>query len=309
MQPEFVTKLPTGSNWQYELKWDGYRAIAVKAKDKVTIYSRNRIDLTPRYPSVSEQLRQLKCDEAVIDGELIALDEKGRPSFQLLQNYSRKGKQQLLFVAFDLLNVNGHSLTSVPLTERRIFLLELAEGTSLQVSEPLNADLDTVLQVVRDQGLEGVVAKERSSVYEPGSRGGSWFKHRIGLTQEFLIGGYTKSGDSFTSLLVGYYSGHKLLYAGKVKAGFVPATRRNIMKQLEPRNVTNCPFAELPVSKSSRWGEGLTAEDIAKCVWVKPNLVALVNFVEWTKNSSLRHAKFIGMKDNPKASKLRKRSG
>jgi ATP-dependent DNA ligase len=190
---------------------------------------------------------------------------------------------------------------SLPLGERQKLLAELLNGTALQISEPLYAELATVLAVVRKQQLEGVVAKDRSSTYQPGTRGRSWFKLRLGLGQEFVVGGYTK-GDPFNSLLVGYYSGRELVYAGKVKAGFVPPVRRALMTKLKPLLGTRCPFVDLPQSISGQWGEGLTAEDMAKCVWAKPKLVVQVSFVEWTKGGHLRHARFVGMRDDKKAS-------
>jgi DNA ligase D-like protein (predicted ligase) len=306
MQPELVRKLPTGEQWQYEVKWDGYRIVAVKARDQVTLFSRNRNNLSKRYPSIVKEISKLRCNSAVIDGELVALDPSGRPSFQLLQSYG-KGKHPLAFVAFDLLNLEGHSLRSLPLFDRQQHLARLCKGTGLQVSEPLDADVETLLSVVKTQKLEGIVAKDIDSAYEPGQRGRTWFKQRVGISQEFVIGGYTK-GDPFSSLLAGYYSGRKLVYAGKVKAGFVPASRRSVMQELEPLIIEECPFAELPLSKSSRWGEGLTQQDLAKCVWAKPKLIAAVSFVEWTDGGLVRHAKFLGLRDDKSPRDVRKES-
>jgi bifunctional non-homologous end joining protein LigD len=305
MQPELVSRLPEGHEWQYEVKWDGYRAIAVKIGAEVELYSRNRKSLSGRYPSIVEQLRAIACDQSVIDGELVAFDDQGRPSFQSLQNFSSKAGQSLSFIAFDTLNVDGHSTLGLPLSERQELLADVLNGSAIQLSEPLNADLPTVLQVLRKQQLEGALAKDRQSIYEPGSRGRSWFKLRLGLAQEFVVGGYT-TGSPFNSLLVGYYQGRKLLYAGKVNAGFSQPSRRKLFEQITPLRITRCPFANLPQEKSGRWGEGLTAQDIKKCVWLKPWLVVQVSFVEWTENDHLRHAKFLGTRDDKKPTAVRR---
>jgi bifunctional non-homologous end joining protein LigD len=305
MQPEVVSKLPSGPGWQYEVKWDGYRAVAVKEGEQVILYSRNRNDLTKRYRSVVSQLNELPCNQAVLDGEIVALDDKGQPSFQMLQNYAAKRGTTILFVAFDLLNLDGRSLLSLPLAKRQDLLRRLTAPAAIQMSEPLDADLETVLKVVEQQGLEGVVAKNRTSKYQPGLRGKTWFKQRLGLGQEFVLGGYTE-GNPFTSLLVGYYDGRKLIYAGKVKAGFVPHVRRELMAKMSPLVIGDCPFHELPVGKRSRWGEGLTAEDLAKCTWVKPRLVVQVSFVEWTAGGSLRHAKFLGERIDKKPTQVQR---
>ena len=308
MQPELVRTLPSGAGWRYELKWDGYRAIAVKDGDDVTLYSRNRTNLTSKYPAAVQQLRRLKCDAAVIDGEIVALDKQGRPSFQALQNYSPKHGAQLVFVAFDLLNLDGRLLLSLNLTERQELLEKVAKPAELRLSESLGSDADAVIEGVRALGLEGVVAKHSGSKYEPGVRGRSWFKYRIGLAQEFVVGGYTR-GDPFNSLLVGYYEGRKLVYAGKVKAGYTPHSRKSIFAELQRLLTANCPFVNLPESKGGRWGEGLTREEMAKCVWVKPKLVAQVSFVEWTSNSHLRHATFLGLRKDKRAASIVREEG
>src|SRR4051794_20807562 len=143
MQPEIVKQLPTGPNWQYELKWDGYRAIAIKKGQDVSLYSRNRNLLTRRYPTVVHQIQELPINEVVLDGELVVFDEEGRPSFQLLQNYSSKAGHPLAFVAFDVLNIEKHLTLSLPLVERQKLLTKLLSGSALQISEPLNAELAT----------------------------------------------------------------------------------------------------------------------------------------------------------------------
>lgn len=170
----------------------------------------------------------------------------------------------------------------------------------MQVSTAIEEDLSTVLRAVRRVGLEGVVAKRRDSTYHPGLRGRFWLKHRLDQGQELVIGGFTR-GNPFEGLLVGYYEGRTFIYAGKVKAGFNPAGRRVLLEQLKPLIQEKCPFVGLPEKSGGRWGEGLTREKMTKCTWVKPKLVAQVSFVEWTGDGHLRHAKYLGLRDDKPA--------
>jgi bifunctional non-homologous end joining protein LigD len=242
---------------------------------------------------------ELPCHSCVIDGEILALDPRGRPSFQALQN-AASHKSQLMFVAFDLLNLEEHSLLAEPLETRQALLKRLVSGSSIQLSEPIDTSLDAAMKVVSSLQLEGIVAKRRSSKYSPGARGISWFKFRIGLGQEFVIGGM-KKGEPFESLLLGYYEGRQLHYAGKVKAGLRPVVRRTLFAKLKPLVTERCPFVNLPQRFAGRWGDGLTPAKMAKCVWVKPQLVAQVSFVEWTGHGNFRHPKFLGLRDDKSA--------
>jgi DNA ligase D-like protein (predicted ligase) len=305
MQPELVGRLPEGGEWQYEVKWDGYRTVAVKDGDKVTLYSRRRNDITDRYVAVARAVKKLPGN-SVIDGEIVAVDSKGRVSFQGLQNSAAR-KVRLAFVAFDLLSFDGKSLLAMPLTDRQKILKRLIRGSGIQLSEPLDVSLSYALEAIVQFGVEGIVAKKRDSKYYPGARGGSWFKLRVGRGQEFVIGG-VKEGDPFESLLVGYYEGNKLHYAGKVKAGLRPVIRRMLYQELEPLITDKCPFVNLPQGSPGRWGEGLTKEKMAECVWVRPKLVAQVTFVEWTNHGNLRHPKFHGLRDDKWAKDVVKES-
>jgi bifunctional non-homologous end joining protein LigD len=200
-------------------------------------------------------------------------------------------------VAFDLLNLEGHSLLGEPLAKRQRLLARLVRQSAVQLSEPIDASLETVLQAVASLGMEGVVAKRRDSRYAAGMRGRLWFKFRTGHGQEFVIGGM-KRGDPFESLLLGYYEGRRLHYAGKTRAGLVPNLKRAIYALLEPLTISKCPFVDLPQRSPGRWGDGLTAEKMNDCIWIKPKLVAQVSFVEWTDQGILRHPKFLGLRDD-----------
>ena len=258
--------LPEGKNWLYELKLDGYRAIAIKSGDKVQLRSRNDNDFSKRYSAITEALGHLP-DETVIDGEVVALDETGRPSFNALQNYS-SSKASLLYYVFDLMVLSGKDVRSQTLEARRELLQDevlskLADP--IRYTPDLDASLPTLIRSVREQGLEGLVAKRRDSVYESGQRSGAWQKMRINEGQEFVIGGYTLSGKTFDALVYGYYDGPKLLYAARTRNGFTPRLREELIKRFAGLETNECPFANLPEARSGRWGQGLTAAKMKDC--------------------------------------------
>ena len=207
-------RLPEGPDVQYEIKLDGYRALAMKSGGKVQLRSRNDNDFNVRYAGIVKALAQMP-DETVIDGEVVALDKDGRPSFNTLQNYG-SGGAPLHFYIFDLLILEGRDVMGEPLVKRRELLEEhvlpkLAEP--IRYSPVLEAKLDDLIRSVKAQGLEGLVAKRRNSKYEPGQRSGAWKKMRINQGQEFVISGYTPSPKNFDAVVIGYYEGSKLIYA------------------------------------------------------------------------------------------------
>jgi bifunctional non-homologous end joining protein LigD len=294
-------KLPEGPDWLYELKFDGYRALAIKSGGRVRLRSRNDNDFTARYSGIADALSGLP-DETVIDGEVVALDADGKPSFNMLQNYGSAGAP-LHFYVFDLLVLNGKDVMAEPLVKRR----ELLEKRVLpKLSEPvryspeLKASLNDLIQSVKAQGLEGLVAKRRDSKYEPGLRSGAWQKMRVNQGQEFVIAGYTPSPKNFDALVIGYYDGGKLIYAARTRNGFTPASRMQLFKKIKPLEIEDCPFANLPEKKAGRWGAGLTAAKMSECRWLKPELVGQFEFVEWTSDNHLRHSRFVALRDDKK---------
>jgi bifunctional non-homologous end joining protein LigD len=160
---------------------------------------------------------------------------------------------------------------------------------------------EEMIRAVHQQGLEGVIAKRKDSRYEPGKRSGSWAKYRLNRGQELVIGGYVPGAHGFDSIIVGYYRGNKLVYVARVRNGFVPASRRQVFAKLQPLVAPACPFVNLPETHKGRWGDGLTAEDMEKCVWVRPELVAQIEFLEWTGSDHLRHSKFAGLRQDKDA--------
>ncbi len=250
-------------------------------------------NFTARFTSIARALEALP-NETAIDGEIIAYDAEGRPSFSVLQN-RLSDKPQLHFYAFDLLALRGENLIEEPLDKRRELLRRKVMPLlpdSIRYSENLEASAAEVIDAVRRQGLEGVVAKRRDSSYQPGKRSGAWQKVRINRAREFVIGGYTLAPRNFDALLVGYREGRKLLYVAKVRAGFTPALRDSVFKRFRGLETDRCPFKNLPESHKGRWGEGLTAEDMKSCRWLKPRLVAVIEYLEWTAANHLRHSKF-----------------
>jgi bifunctional non-homologous end joining protein LigD len=301
MAATLVQALPEGDDWLYEVKLDGYRALVVKDGDDVQLRSRNDRSLTAAYPTVAAAGSRLRAARAVVAGAIVAVDARGRPSFQALQNRGSYPGYVIAFYAFDLLHLDGEEMTTLPLEARKRRLTELLRGSALLLSAPLPGTASQVIAAVRQLGLEGVVAKRKSSPYLPGVRSASWQKLKLDRQQEFVIGGYRPGTHGIDALLVGFYEEGRLLFAGKVRAGFTPQVRRNVFAKLKPLHAARCPFADLPASRSSHWGGGVTAEQMAEMQWLRPALVAQIRFVEWTVDGHLRHAAFVGLRDDKAA--------
>jgi bifunctional non-homologous end joining protein LigD len=307
MAAQIVKALPEGDEWLYEVKFDGYRGLVIKDGNGVQIRSRKNKDLTKMYPEVAEAGLRVNAEQAVIDGEIVALDAQGRPSFQALPHRGSHPAHQIVFYAFDLLHLDGTDLTGEPLLKRRARLVRVLDGSGLLPSQELPGTVAAIVEAVRGLGLEGVVAKRRDSLYEPGERSDDWQKLKLDNQQEFVIGGYRPGTNGIIDvLLVGYYDDSGLRFAGKVRAGFVPHLRREIARALNPLHINRCPFVDLPNSKSSRWGGGVTADEMREMQWVKPEPVAQVRFVEWTAEGRLRHAAFLGLRSDKSAREVRR---
>jgi bifunctional non-homologous end joining protein LigD len=297
--------LPSGEQWLYELKLDGYRAVAFKRNGVVSLRSRNDNDFNARYPGVVTALAALP-DDTVIDGEIVAFDEEGRPSFNALQNYG-SAPAPVAYYVFDVLVLSGQDVRRERLDKRR----ELLEQKVLphlpepvRYSAALDAELPVLIASVKAHGFEGLVAKRRSSVYEPGLRSGAWMKMRVNRGQEFVIGGYTRGTSTFDALIFGYYDGDRLIYVARTRNGFTPAVRAQLFRTFRGLEIDECPFVNLPEAKGGRWGQGLTRAKMAECQWLNPVLVGQFEFLEWTGDNHLRHSKFIGLRADKPAKKV-----
>jgi bifunctional non-homologous end joining protein LigD len=197
-----------------------------------------------------------------------------------------------------VLYADGQDLTGERLDVRRARLPALASTDAvLRLSQDLPGGAADVVKALRDAGVEGVIAKRRDSTYQPGERSNDWVKLKLERQQEFVIGGYRPDGaNGLDALLVGYYEGKELRFAGKVRAGLIPHVRREVLGKLKPLEVQDCPFANLPDTDVGRWGGGITADQMREMHWTKPQLVAQIRFVEWTAENRLRHAAFLGLR-------------
>jgi DNA ligase D-like protein (predicted ligase) len=296
-----VKELPEGSAWEYELKLDGYRALGLKSGGRARLLSRNGKDFSARFPNVTRALDALP-DETLIDGEVVAVDERGRPSFSDLQNFDRAP----VLYAFDLPIMSGEDLMKRGLDERRKSLRKLMRQLvdPIRFSETFDTSPGDMIAVVREQGLEGVVAKRRDSFYEPGKRSGAWVKLRVNRRQNFVVGGYLPRGPNFDSILVGYHEGNDLKYAASIRAGFTPASRREVFARFSKLETADCPFSNLPDATKGHWGAGITPEKMAQCHWLKLRIVVAIDFLEWTLDDRLRHPAFVALSKDMPAKKI-----
>jgi bifunctional non-homologous end joining protein LigD len=293
-----VKKIPEGDEWRYELKFDGYRSLAIVRGGEALLLSRNKKSFNARFPALVEAVAQLKVKDAILDGEIVALDEENRPTFQLLQNYERG---PLAYYFFDLLSLDGRDWKDRPLRERKARLEKLLKGAKppLFFSADLPGTTAAIWKQIQKQKLEGIIAKRRDSVYEAGRRSGEWAKIKAINVQEFVIGGYTPpqgARSHFGALLIGVYAGKKLHFCARVGTGFPHKLLASLHAQMDKLRIKKCPFDNLPVPRHSRWGGGVTASDMKKCTWIAPKLVCEVEFTEWTGDSSLRHPAFVGLR-------------
>jgi bifunctional non-homologous end joining protein LigD len=306
MKAKLVEKPPATGDWIYELKFDGIRLIAVRADKKVSLLSRNQNDLSARFPEIVEAIKNLAARECVIDGEVVALDEEGRSSFQLLQALEMEGrKSPVYFYAFDLLQLDGKGLVGLPLEARKNVLEKLSGDADdpIRYSGAIGSEAEPLLDEVKRRGLEGLIGKQRNSVYEPGRRSGAWIKLKCVQEQEFVIGGYTPPQGArkhFGAILVGYYDKNKLVFAGKVGTGFTTKSLSMLYKKLQKEARDDCPFVDLPSKQNGQWVQGITPSMMKKMHWVNPKSVAQIKFAEWTRDGKLRAPVFLALREDKK---------
>ena len=314
MKPRLLEEPPTTGDWMYELKFDGIRLIAVKNGDKVNLISRNKNELAGRFADVAADVATLAVDDCVIDGEVVALNEKGGSSFQLLQAHEMEGRRApIYYYVFDLLQAAGKSLTGLPVERRKELLSLLCKeaGGTIRFSGEIGGDPVALMREVQRLGLEGVIGKQRGSVYETGRRSGAWVKLKAINEQEFVIGGFTPPQGArkhFGALLVGYYEKDRLLFAGKVGTGFNTKLLASLHKMLKGEKRDDCPFADLPSKQGGQWVQGITPGMMRQIEWVNPVFVCQVKFAEWTRDGKLRQPVFVGLREDKKAREVQRES-
>ena len=291
--------LPAGAGWIFEVKWDGYRAVARVRGGEAELWSRTGLDLGGRFAPIVRALpRALRTPDCVVDGEVCALDEQGRPRFSLLQ----RDEGALVYELFDVLEVDGAPLLDLPLVERRSRLEALVDtgSTAVRVSGAFE-DGAPLLEAARREGLEGVVAKRAESRYQPGKRTRDWLKVKTRERQEFLIAGYTRGegrrSGSFGALVLAVRRGEELVFAGNCGTGFSEAETRRLLRKLRPLERKTSPFPTPPRMPRVR------SEDV---VWVTPKLVVEVEFAEWTRDGRLRAPSYRGLRDDKPAADVRR---
>ncbi len=306
-----VSAVPAGAAkaWLSEIKFDGYRAVAVINDGDVELWSRNHKPLD--YPEVLPPLSKLRCRSAVLDGEIVALAAEGQSSFQALQGRDLGERPPIVYYVFDLLHLDGRSLQEEPLEKRREALEGLLRKPSatVQLSPLFTVDPARVFAQTREKGLEGIILKRRGSPYESDRRSGAWLKLKHVNEQEFVIGGFTppkNSREHFGAILVGYYESRRFLYAGKVGTGFNRALLASLHAEFMKHRTDACPFANLPLDHRSRFGQGMTRAVMRTVTWLKPRLVAQVKFAEWTDERLLRQPVFLGLRRDKPATKVRR---
>ncbi len=287
-------------DWLFEVKWDGYRVEAVVRDGTVSLFTRNGNDAAAYFPGLLVPPTWISAREAIVDGEVVALDEQGRPDFSLLQEQigerrRGRGSVPLVYQAFDLLHLDGRSLLDVPL-EHRKRLLELVLRSTAQVRYGSHLETEGIafFDAVKAQGLEGLVAKRRWSRYEPGRRVTTWLKLKARPEQELVVGGWTPgtgTARELGAIVVGVYEGERLRFAGKVGAGFTDRARRELRTLLDEREVEVPPFDPAPpTGATGRWGGDLTGVR-----WVRPELVIRAETGGWTRDGHVRQSSFKGI--------------
>jgi bifunctional non-homologous end joining protein LigD len=297
LEPMLATlgnSVPSGSDWLYEVKWDGYRALCFVEGGKVRMVSRRGTKLDKQFAAVASALAQsVKADTALIDGEVVALDENGNPSFQHLQNLTGFGTKPALkgmappnlnFFAFDLLYLNGYDLRKAALIDRRQLLMSiLLPSEVVRYSEHFIGKGDELLKAVRAKGLEGIIAKQAQSRYES-KRSTSWIKIKVTCQQDFVICGYILGErEPFGALVLGYYKDKKLVYAGNVGSGFTQQSLKAMGEKIKPLITKQPVLSDVP-------------REIGEVTWLKPELVCAVKFTSWTKDDRLRAPVFLGLR-------------
>ena len=285
-----------GDDWLYEIKWDGYRAIGSIIDGKTDLYSRNNISFKERYTPIVKALKDF-ANDAVIDGEIVALDEDGNSKFQYLQNWQNSEQGELVYYVFDLLWIDGYDVMQLPLMERKRILRQIIpDNEVIRYSDHIEKTGKEFFEVAKKQGLEGIIAKNKNSVYEINTRSRNWLKIKTTARQEAVIGGFTEpraSRQYFGALLLGIYEDDKLIYAGHTGTGFNEKTLKETWNKLQSLITNECPFEKKPKTNMP-------------ATWVKPKLVCEIKFQEWTQDDIMRVPVFMGLRTDKKPIEVKK---
>ena len=297
-QPMLATSVDkpfSSRDWLFELKLDGYRAITELKKGKLVLYSRNGISLARRYPAVVSALKKIKAD-VVLDGEIVILNEKGRPDFQQLQNYDSNSKSMLAYYVFDILSYQQKDLRHLPLIERKKLLKKILKRSGpVRFCSHIEEHGEDFFKAVKAEDIEGIMAKKKDSFYFPGVRTREWLKIKNHKSQEAIIIGYTQPKGSrlhFGSILLAQYEHDKLKYIGHAGTGFTEQSLRELLQKLKPLARKKSPL-DSPVRANS------------KVTWVRPKLVCEVGYSELTKEGMLRHPVFKGLRPDKPSSMVK----
>lgn len=295
------------AGWQYEIKWDGYRALAFMNKREVELRSRNNKSFNEKFYPVYEAVQQWGL-QAVVDGEIAVINEAGQSDFSQLQQWRSEADGMLIYYVFDILWLNGKDLTGLPLYERKAVLeqqMPASGGGIIRLSESFDTTGTEFFRIAQQMGLEGIIAKRSDSLYHPGERSRDWLKIKTSNRQEVVIGGYTKNEGSnkpFSSLLVGVFENGKLHYTGKIGTGFNAQQQKQLLQQFKALEVKKSPFVVVPdINKPSRFRPNPPQ---AVAVWLKPRLVCEVSFREMTSDGVMRHPSFEGMREDKGANEV-----
>ncbi len=302
LEPQLATLVaqpPSGDEWLHELKFDGYRMLCFLSKGKARFLSRSGKDWTEKFPNVATAVKALPITTAILDGEIVIQDKGGRSSFQALQQSMKTRSSAFVFQIFDLVYLEGFNLTRTPLRERKAALEELLTAAKskgpLRYSDHIEGNGAKFFKQACEFGIEGIVSKLADSPYES-TRNKNWLKSKCIKRQEFVIAGYTPSKKAFPgfgSLILGVYDKGQLIYSGRVGTGFSIKQRLEIQKQLDRISQASIPFATKPKDPGLRDAH-----------WAKPQLVAEVEFTEWTADGSIRHPSFQGLREDKKPTEI-----
>lgn len=289
--------------WLYEVKWDGYRAIALIKKGEPELSSRNSKSFNDKFYPIYEELKTWKKD-AVIDGEIVSVDEKGMADFSSLQNWRSEADGTLIYYVFDILWYDGKDTTQLPLKERKELLKNiLPESPNIKLSDSFETSGLEFFKLAEEMSLEGIIAKKTDSVYTEGIRSKEWLKIKTEQRQEVIIGGFTineGSSKKFSSLLVGVFKNNNLIFTGKIGTGFTDKLQKELMEKFDPLIIPESPFTNEPdVNQPSRFRPNPPK---AIAVWLRPELVCEVSYREMTNDGVMRHPSFRGLREDKKPS-------